>query len=64
MMGLWFLATSLGNLIAGLVAGKVSTDSADQMSARYLQIVFMALGVGGLLLLFTKPIKSLMKDVK
>jgi POT family proton-dependent oligopeptide transporter len=64
MMGIWFLATSLGNLIAGLVAGQVSTDSAAQMSARYLQIVFMALGVGGLLLVFTKPIKSLMKDVK
>jgi len=64
MMGIWFLATSLGNLIAGLVAGQVSTDSASQMSARYLQIVFMALGVGGLLLVFTKPIKSLMKDVK
>jgi POT family proton-dependent oligopeptide transporter len=64
MMGIWFLATSLGNLIAGLVAGKVSTDSAAQMSGRYLQIVIMALGVGGLLLVFTKPIKSLMKDVK
>lgn len=64
MMGIWFLATSLGNLIAGLVAGQVSTDSAAQMSARYLQIVLMTLGVSGLLLVFAKPIKSLMKDVK
>jgi POT family proton-dependent oligopeptide transporter len=64
MMGIWFLATSLGNLIAGLVAGKVSTDSAAQMSGRYLQIVFMALGVAGMLLIFSKPIKSLMKGVK
>ncbi len=64
MMGIWFLATSLGNLIAGLVAGKVSTVSPAQMSARYLQIVIMSIGVGGLLLVFTRPIKSLMKDVK
>jgi MFS family permease len=62
--GIWFLATSLGNLIAGLVAGQVSSDSGAQMSARYLQIVLMTLGVSGLLLVFAKPIQSLTKDVK
>ena len=63
MMGIWFLATSLGNLIAGLFAGEVIQD-ASQMSGRYLQIVLMALGVGGLLFVFSKPIKRLMKDVE
>ena len=63
MMGIWFLVTSLGNLIAGLFAGEVIQD-ASQMSGRYLQIVLMALGVGGLLFVFSKPIKRLMKDVE
>lgn len=62
MMGIWFLATALGNLIAGLFAGEVIQDAA-QMSGRYLQIVLMALGVGGLLFVFSKPIKRLIKDV-
>lgn len=64
MMGLWFLATSLGNLIAGLVAGELGAATGDQMAARYLQIVFMAVGAGGLLLIFTKPVKALMVGVK
>ena len=63
MMGIWFLATSLGNLIAGLFAGEVVKD-ASQMSGRYLQIVLMSLGVAGLLFVFSKPIKKLIKDVK
>ncbi|MEI7900896.1 MAG: peptide MFS transporter [bacterium] len=63
MMGIWFLATALGNLIAGLFAGEVIQD-ASQMPGRYLQIVLMALGVGGLLFVFSKPIKRLMKDVQ
>jgi POT family proton-dependent oligopeptide transporter len=62
MMGIWFLATSLGNLLAGLFAGEVIQD-ASQMPGRYLQIVLMALGVAGLLFVFSKPIKKLTKDV-
>jgi len=63
MMGIWFLATSLGNLIAGRVAGGVSAEAASQMSGRYLQIVFMTLGTGVLLLLLARPIKTLMRGV-
>jgi len=64
MMGIWFLATSLGNLIAGLVAGEVSGESAAQMPARFLQIVLTTCGTGGALLLFAKPIKKLMSGVQ
>jgi POT family proton-dependent oligopeptide transporter len=64
MMGVWFLAASLGNLIAGLLAGEVSGDSADQMPARFLQIVLMAAGAGGLLLLLAKPIRRLMRGAE
>ncbi|MCL4179043.1 MAG: peptide MFS transporter [Verrucomicrobia bacterium] len=64
MMGLWFLATSLGNLIAGLIAGEVSGAAEAQMPARFLQIVLTTCGTGLLLLIFTRPIKKLMAGVE
>jgi len=64
MMGIWFLATSLGNLIAGRVAGGVSAEAASQMSGRYLQIVLMTMGAGLLLLLLARPVRNLMIGVR
>jgi proton-dependent oligopeptide transporter, POT family len=64
MMGIWFLATSLGNLFAGLMAGEMGASSGTVMAARYQQIVLMALGAGGLLLVLSKPVKALMAGVK
>ena len=64
MMGIWFLATSLGNLIAGLVAGGFGADAVGQMSGRYFQIVLSTCGTGLLLLVFARPIKNLMAGVK
>ncbi|HTH48574.1 MAG TPA: MFS transporter, partial [Candidatus Limnocylindria bacterium] len=64
MMGIWFLGTSLGNLIAGLFAGEVSGDNAAAMPARFLQVVLTAGGTGLLLLLFIKPVRRLMSGVE
>lgn len=64
MMGIWFLATSLGNLIAGLVAGEFGGDAVVQMPGRYFQIVLTTLGAGLVLLVLAKPIRSLMPGVK
>lgn len=64
MMGIWFLATSLGNLVAGLLAGKFDAQAVDAMSGRYLQIVLTSVGTGLLLLILSKPIKALMTGVK
>ncbi len=64
MMGLWFLATSLGNLIAGVLAGEFNAEAVGQMSSRYLQIVLTTAGTGLLLLVFAKPIKRLMAGVQ
>ena len=64
MLGFWYLANSLANLIAGLIAGKLSAGTPAEMSGLYMQIVFMSVGVGGFLLLFTKPIKSIMKGIE
>lgn len=59
LMGAWFLATSLGNLIAGLIAGSFNADVVQQMPRLYLQIVLTTAGTGLLLLVFARPIKNL-----
>jgi proton-dependent oligopeptide transporter, POT family len=64
MMGVWFLAPSLGNLMAGLIAGELSGDSASQMPARFLQIVLTTCGAGAVLLILAKPIKKWMYGVE
>ena len=64
MMGVWFLAVSLGNLLAGLFAGEVSGDNAAAMPARFAQVVMFSGGIGLLLLLCAKPIRNLMKGVE
>ena len=64
MMGTWFLGTSLGNLMAGLVAGRFDPDSLQEMPNLYMQIVLISTIVGILLLLFLKPIKKMMGDIE
>jgi POT family proton-dependent oligopeptide transporter len=63
MMGLWFLATSLGNLIAGLIAGKFAEGPA-QLPEMFLRIVLTTAGSGLLLLLFVRPMKKLIGDIR
>ena len=64
MMGLWFLATSLGNLIAGLAAGRLTSEDPAQMPKLFLVMVGAATLVGLVLLCLTKPIKKLMVGVE
>lgn len=64
MMGLWFLATSLGNLIAGLFAGEIDSDSLGQMPDLFLQVVITAVIVGIVVLLIVRPLKRLMCGVQ
>ena len=59
MMGVWFLAASLGNILAGLLAGEFRADDVDEMPGLYLQIVFTTVGAGVLLALVAKPLKRL-----
>jgi len=63
MMGTWFLAASLGSLLAGLIAGEFKADAVDKMSASYLQIVWVPAAVGLALVLLAKPIKKWMGGV-
>jgi POT family proton-dependent oligopeptide transporter len=64
MMGLWFLATSLGNLIAGLAAGRVTSEDPAQMPMLFLVMVGVATLVGLVVLGLTQPIKKLMGGVQ
>ncbi len=49
MMGLWFLATAMGNLIAGLVGGHVDPERLEQMPALF-QRTAMSLFLAALLM--------------
>jgi POT family proton-dependent oligopeptide transporter len=64
MMGMWFMCTGLGNIIAGLIAGEFRADAVEDMPGLYLQIVFTTVGSGLLLLVFAKPLKRLMGGVR
>jgi POT family proton-dependent oligopeptide transporter len=63
MMGIWFLATSLGNLMAGLMAGRFNPEALNEMPGLFMQIVLTSAGAGLLLLVFTKPIKKLIGKI-
>ena len=57
MMGIWFLGGALGNLIAGLLAGRFDPGALGDMPGLYLQIVLVTIGAGLLLLLLAGRIK-------
>jgi POT family proton-dependent oligopeptide transporter len=59
MMGIWFLATAVGNLIAGLVGGRVDPENLEQMPQLFTITtvsLFVAAIVLGLMIL---PIKRM-----
>jgi POT family proton-dependent oligopeptide transporter len=63
MMGVWFLATSLGNLIAGLIAGEGGGGPAD-MAAIFSQVALAAAGLGVVLLAAARPMRGWMVGIK
>jgi POT family proton-dependent oligopeptide transporter len=64
MMGIWFVSSALGLIVAGILAGEFRSDNIDTMPALYTQIVLTTAGSGLLLALFVGPIRKLMGDVK
>lgn len=72
MMGIWFMATSLGNLIAGLLAARIGvTDGAaagDVSAAQAVEVfgfvAMLSIGFGLLLLLGGGMVKRMMGVVK
>ena len=64
MMGMWFLATSLGNLVASLVAGDFDANNVAAMPGQYMHIVYFTVGLGAILLAISRPVKKLMGGVE
>jgi proton-dependent oligopeptide transporter, POT family len=64
MMGVWFLATSVGNLSAGLLAGMFESDNLAAMPGQFMQFVWFIVGAGVVLFLLSGPVKKLMGGVK
>lgn len=63
MMGIWFLAAALGNLIAGLVGGQIDPEKLHQMP-QLLNATTASLLISGVALgLLTIPIRRLMQGV-
>jgi POT family proton-dependent oligopeptide transporter len=63
MMGMWFLAMSLGNLVASLIAGDFDAGNVAAMPGQYLHIVYFSVGLGAILLVISRPVKRLMGSV-
>lgn len=63
LMGIWFVSLSLGNLIAGQIAGEFDPNDLQAFPAQYWQIVLTTAGTGIILLVLTKPLKKLMGGV-
>jgi len=64
LMGIWFVAASLGNLIAGLFAGGFDEENLQQMPALFQQVTLFSMGFGVLLLIFWKPVKNWMGGIQ
>jgi POT family proton-dependent oligopeptide transporter len=64
MMGIWFLATSVGNLIAGLIGGDVDPEKLEAMPMVFTTTtIFLAVSTL-ILALMIVPIRKMMANAK
>ena len=63
MMGVWFLASALGNLIAGLVGGNVDPERLDQTPSLFMWTAIGMFGCGAVLGLLVVPIRRMMGTI-
>ncbi|MFL6196256.1 MAG: peptide MFS transporter [Thermoanaerobaculia bacterium] len=61
MMGIWFMSVALGNLMAGLVAGRFESLPLPQL---FGTVASITAGAGLILFVLVKPIRNLMTGVK
>ena len=64
MMGLWFLATSTGLLLAGLIAGRFDSQDLASMPRQYLEIAVVSLVAGAALLAIAGRVQRLAGGVR
>jgi POT family proton-dependent oligopeptide transporter len=63
-MGIWFVAASLGNLIAGIFAGSFNEENLQEMPNLFHQVFLFGTISGVVLLILAKPIEKWMGGVK
>lgn len=56
MMGFWFVASSLGNLMAGLLAAGMNTEQAAGLPDAFLRIFLTSAAFGVVLVLIARPL--------
>jgi len=64
MMGIWFLATSVGNLIAGLVGGSVDPEKLEQTPMLFTWTTIALFASAIVLALLAIPIARMMRNVE
>jgi POT family proton-dependent oligopeptide transporter len=63
MMGIWFTASALGNLVAGLVGGHVDPERLDQMPQLFTTTTLSLMVAAVVLALLAIPIRRMMANV-
>ena len=58
MMGVWFLASSLGAILAGLISGQATNEGLSSMPDLFNQIAIISSCFGALLILISKPLNK------
>ena len=64
MMGTWFVGSSLGNLVAGILAGQIEMDTERPTAANFMNLVWMPLIAGVVLILLAPLIKRWVAGAK
>jgi POT family proton-dependent oligopeptide transporter len=62
MMGVWFTAAALGNLIAGIVGGHVDAENVQQMPALFQRTAMSLFIATAILAAMIVPIRKMMKE--
>jgi len=62
MMGVWFMAAALGNLIAGLVGGHVDPENLEQMPKLFMNTALSLFVASIVLAALIVPIRRMMRD--
>ena len=64
MMGIWFTASALGNLIGGLVGGHVDPNKLGDMPVLFTRTTIFLFGAAAVLALISIPVKRMMANVR
>jgi POT family proton-dependent oligopeptide transporter len=63
MMGVWFMAAALGNLLAGLVGGHVDPENLPQIPALFQRTAMSLFIAAAVLAVLIVPIRRMMREV-